>query len=116
VEHAAEFEIRGDVLQPRDVLLQRRQRCVVAFGARELEQLVAVLQPGIEIPDGVDDVFELLLFLAEFLGPLLIVPDLGVFEVLRDDGEALRLDVEVKDTSAARPYAAADRRESWRAG
>jgi len=116
VKHAAEFEIRGNLLEPGDVLLQGRQRCVVAFATRELEQLVAVLQPGIEIPDGVDDVFELLLFLAEFLGPLLVVPDLGIFEFLRDDGEALRLDVEVKDTSAARPCAVADRRESWRAG
>jgi len=83
--------------------------------SRELEQLVAVLQPGIEVPDGVDDIFELLLFLAEFLGPLLIVPDLGILEFLRDDGEALRLDVEVKDTSAARPCGASGRRAGDRA-
>jgi len=58
----------------------------------------------------VDDRFEGLLFLAELLGALRVVPQLGVLELAVQRFEARLLAPVVKDTSAARPCAKRGRR------
>jgi hypothetical protein len=115
VEHPTEFHAVHGVFEPVDVARHPDQRRVVALGARQFEQLRAVLQPRVEIGERADDRFELLSFLAQLLRPLRVVPDPGILERPRDSGKALRIDLEVKDTSADRQRAAAIRRGYWRA-
>jgi hypothetical protein len=56
-----------------------------------------------------DHGFERLLFLAERLRALRVVPQLRVFELAVQRGEAALLRLEVKDTSAARSTGSAGR-------
>jgi hypothetical protein len=104
-KHPAELHGIDRGFQSRDVVGHRVERGVVGVVARELEQLAAVIEARGEPGKRADDVVELLLFLAQDLGALGIVPDLGVFELAPDFRQACSLDVEVKDTSAARPCA-----------
>jgi hypothetical protein len=62
------------------------------------------------------DEIERLLFPAEFLGALGIVPDLGIFERPVDGLEAGFLYIDVKDTSAVRPGVRAVQRRYLRSG
>jgi len=58
----------------------------------------------------VDDRFERLLFLTEFLRALRVVPQLGILELVVQRLEARLLACVVKDTSAARRFAKRGRR------
>ncbi|HEY6966574.1 MAG TPA: hypothetical protein VI229_03820, partial [Burkholderiales bacterium] len=89
---------------------------VVAFAARDVEELLCVGEPGGDRGEPGHGVVERLLLAAQLLGLLLVAPDAGVGEELLYDLEALPLAVEVKDTSAARPTASAARRASRRSG
>jgi hypothetical protein len=102
-EHPAELEPLDDLREARDVVAHRRERRVVVVGAGELEELAAVGQAAVEVGQRRDDAFELLLLLAELLRLRGIVPDLRILERTADLLEGLRLQVEVKDTSASRP-------------
>jgi hypothetical protein len=62
------------------------------------------------------DEIKRLLFPAELLGALGIVPDLGIFERPVDFFEAYFLYIDVKDTSAVRPGVRAGRRRYLRSG
>jgi hypothetical protein len=55
-------------------------------------------EPGGEACERADLGFEARAFLAQLLGPLRLVPDIGLFELALDFYQALRLGVEVKDT------------------
>jgi len=55
-------------------------------------------------------VVEQLLFLAQFLGALGVVPDLGVLEFAVQFFESSFLEIDVKDTSEVRPDGARGRR------
>ena len=87
----------------RDRAWRRRSRRAPARTARALSP-----EPGVEsvsVPTMPSSCF---LLLAELLRALLVVPDLRDPRARVDDlGQPLRLRVEVKDTSAARPRAAA---------
>jgi hypothetical protein len=85
-------------------------------GARELEQLLRVGNPAADAPQRPDDRLEGLLFPADFLRPLLVGPEPGVFLLAVQRRQALFLGLEVKDTSAARPTGSAVRRASRRSG
>jgi hypothetical protein len=89
---------------------------MVCIAARELKQLGGVRKPAADAAEGADDRLERLLFLAELLCALRVAPDLGVGERALYLGEPLRFAVEVKDTSAARPTAAAGRKARRRSG
>ena len=115
-EHPAELHRRDDILQALYVTLDRLQRVIVPFGARELEQLAGILQILVEPGERSHHALELLLLLAKLLGPFLIGPDLRIFQVAGYRLQPLRLCVEVKDTSAGRQRAAASRRGCWRFG
>jgi hypothetical protein len=79
------------------------ERCIVILCTSHLEQLFRVLQARADAGQCGDAAFEGLLFPAELLGSLLVVPDAGIGEQLLYFREALLLAFEVKDTSAARP-------------
>jgi hypothetical protein len=59
---------------------------VVVFLAYHVEQLAAVGGLLVQVFQGDDDAFQELLFLAQFLGVLGVVPDVGVFEFPGDFG------------------------------
>jgi hypothetical protein len=114
VKHAPELEIGDAPLDAADVAFDGAQRGVVGFGARELVELLAVVELAPQLGQCQDDTVELLLLLAELLRARRIVPDLRVLELAIDGGETCALDVEVKDTSAAGRSARADPRSRSR--
>ena len=67
-ELLARYEARGD------------ERVFVAFLARHLEEILRVARVVLDAVEHVHDAFEQLLFLAEPLGVLRVVPDVRVFE------------------------------------
>jgi hypothetical protein len=83
-EHPAEFHRLDDFLDLFGVRAHCFERGVVAFFARHLEQVGSVSQVGARLLQREDDAFQRLLLLAEILGALLVVPDVGVFEFLVD--------------------------------
>jgi len=111
-----EFELGNRLFELRDVRLQCGERRVVALGARQLEELFAVLDAARKRAQRFDDLVEVLFFLAEILGPLLIVPDRRVLELPGDDFETFALGLEVKDTSAVAPSGPSVRPASTRSG
>jgi hypothetical protein len=86
---------------------------VISIRPGQLEQLGGVREAAADAAQRADDGFERLLFLAEVLRALRVVPQLGVFQLAVQRLEAALLRLEVKDTSAARPTAPAGRR-GWR--
>jgi hypothetical protein len=85
------------------------QRVVVVFLARHGEQLVGILQAIADAIKRQDDVFKRLLFLAEFLRALSVIPDLRVFKLARNGIQLIEFLIVVKDTSEAQPFSARDR-------
>jgi hypothetical protein len=102
-EHPLEFEFRDFPAEPGGIRFDRQQRRVVVIGARHLEQLLRVAQTAAQALHPPDDVVEQLLLPAEFLRLLRVVPDVRVFEFARNLLQSLRLGIDVKDTSTARP-------------
>ena len=88
---------------------------LVRLGAGELEELRAVFQSLSQARQGADELVELLFLFSQLLRPLLVAPDAGILERFRNGVQALRLGVEVKDTSADRQRAAAIRKASRQA-
>ncbi len=111
-EHAAELHVGDGRLEALDVLFDRHQRVVIALFTRQLEQLLRAFQILGQLAQYLDHAFEHLLFLAEILGPLRVVPDLGVLQFAVDFGQTSYLDVVVKDTPVDLPFGNGDRR--WR--
>jgi hypothetical protein len=99
-EHAAEFEVGDEFLHGVEVGLDRLQRGFVILLARHLEQVAGVGQRHADAGQRADHGFEGFLLLAQGLGALRVVPELGVFEDLAQFGELFRFAVVVKDTSA----------------
>ncbi|GHB07007.1 hypothetical protein GCM10007159_31400 [Modicisalibacter luteus] len=58
--------------------------CIVLFHHRQLEQLLVVHQATIQGIDGLDDGLQRGAFLAQLLGIVGIIPDVGVFELAGD--------------------------------
>src|SRR5207244_3231353 len=112
-KHAAEFQRRHVLRQPFRFLADFLQGGIVRVSARELEELRGVREPAADAAEGADDRFERLLFLAEVLRALRVLPQLRVFELAVQRRKAPGLRLEVKDTSAAPPTAPAGRR-GWR--
>jgi hypothetical protein len=79
-----------------------RERCLVVFLARELEQLVGFAERAIDSLHGMDDGFQRGPFAAEALSALGIRPDVPILELAAYFLQPLALRVEVKDTSARR--------------
>ena len=86
---------------------------VVAIATRELEKLVAVVDPARQVGQRDDHAVERLLLLAQRLCPLGVVPDVRILELARHLLASRGLHIEVKDTSAARPCGSSGRR-AWR--
>jgi hypothetical protein len=64
-------------------------------------------EPVVELDDGIYGALQPGALLAETLGLLGIVPDLGILQLALDFLEALALCIDVKDTPSERPRAPA---------
>ena len=113
-KHPAEFHVFDQFFQVVGVLFDGQQRVIILLFARHLKQVVGVAQAGVDFGQRVDNRFQRLLFLAEFLRAFRIVPDGGVFQFLVDLFEFLRLRIEVKDTSVIRLRGSSGRRAGRR--
>ena len=79
--HPPEFE-RGDVLrQLFHVARYAGDGGIVTFGARKLKELLRIRKPAVDAAKRADQRFELLLFLAELLRALRLLPQLRIFEL-----------------------------------
>src|SRR4051812_2652917 len=103
VEHAPELEVLHDGLELAGLGLDRLQARLVPVLLAHFVELEVVGQLAVQVLDGQDDAIELLLFLAQLLGLLGVVPDRGVFQRGGDGSQALRFGIEVKDTSGDQP-------------
>jgi hypothetical protein len=66
------------------ISLDRFQRIGIAFFARHLQQVVGILDAGVDAGQRVDYVLERFLFAAQVLGALRVIPDFRVFEFAVD--------------------------------
>jgi hypothetical protein len=99
-KHALEFEALDFLSEPLGVAFDFVDRARVALGLGEFQKFRTVAQAAVELIESADDLFELGAFLAEFLSPLRVVPDLGLLEFPRYFLKALVLVVVIKDTSS----------------
>jgi len=76
-----EFQRRDFLPELFDVGGNPEHRFVVAFGARELEELGGIGQPAANAAERADQGFERFLFLAELLRALRVFPELRVFQL-----------------------------------
>ena len=113
VEHALEFQVGNLARQRRDIRRDRLQGGVVVFLAGQFEQFLGIVDSGAKQAHARADVLEELLFAAEVLGTLGIIPDVRAFQLTGDYFQALLFGSDVKDTSAVRPASSGGRR-AWR--
>jgi len=104
-EHPAELEPLDQPADAVDVVLHAFERGVVVLAAGEREELAGVGKPGVDLLDGAQRLLEGAAFLAELLGLLRVVPDLGILERADDFDQPGFLGVVVKDTSGAPRFA-----------
>ena len=88
-----------------DVRCQRSRGGLVVLQLDQLGQLQAVGDAARQLTDAADDFFQTRSLAVELLGALGVFPDLGVFELAQDLGQALLAGIEVKDTPVAWPPA-----------
>jgi hypothetical protein len=62
------------------IRLNRLQGRGIVFQLREFEQLLRIVQLAVKLRERLDDRFKRLLFLAQFLRALLVIPDRRVFQ------------------------------------
>jgi len=103
VEHPAELELLDLLAQFLGVVGDGLQARLVAFFLAHLVELGVVGQVTLQALDGQHHAVQRLLFLAQFLGLLGVVPDRRVFQRGVDRPQAFGFGIEVKDTSASRP-------------
>jgi hypothetical protein len=97
-KHAPEFEPLDVLDQRRDVAKNVRERAFVALLRGQRVEVRGFRQRAIEPRELADDALERGALAAEPLRPLLIRPNVGIFELLVDLFETLTLLVVVKDT------------------
>jgi hypothetical protein len=81
-----------------DIGHERIQRVAIVLFHYEFQQAACVCKASCQRIQGCDNLLELRPFLAEGLGTVGFVPDIGLFELALDLGQAFRLGVVVKDT------------------
>jgi hypothetical protein len=108
-KHAAKFKAADLLLEAADIAFDADQGFFVILAAGKLEQFGGIGQLLVDIDQRQYDAFQQFLLLAQFLGALGVVPDLGIFEIAVQFFELRGLGIEVKDTSAVRRYAGGNR-------
>lgn len=109
VEHAAEFQLLHDLGELGFFGRDGLEAGFVAFFLAHVVELGVVGELAAELVQRDDYVVQGLLFPAQFLGTLGVVPDRGVFERGVDRPQSFSFGIVVKDTSGARPCAGSGR-------
>ena len=113
-EHAPEFHVGDDFLHRRDVASDGHHCRFVVFAARHPEQVACIAQSLVQLFQGADYRFQLLVFAPQLLGALGIIPDRRIFGQPDDFAQAVAFAFEVKDTSAVPDPGNPGRRAGWR--
>jgi hypothetical protein len=100
-EHALELEPLDLLLEPADVLLDRRDGSRIPFGLGEFQQFASLLEAFLDPVECPDDRLELRALATELLRLLGLLPDRGVFEFPQDLREPLAAPLVVKGTPSA---------------
>jgi hypothetical protein len=108
-KHAAKFKAADLLFETADIAFDADQGFFVILAAGEFEQFGGIRQFLVDVDQRQYDAFQQFLFLAQFLGALGVVPDLGIFEIAVQFFELRCLGIEVKDTSAVRSCAGENR-------
>jgi hypothetical protein len=74
------------------------QHAFIALFLDHGKEFIGFINAGFKVDNGVNHRFEARTLLAQFLGMLGIVPDIGVFQFATDLGQLLLLCFKVKDT------------------
>ena len=101
-EHAAKFELLDLLFEALEIGHERIQRVAIVLFHYEFQQAARICKASCQRIQGCDNPLELRPFLAEGLGTIGFVPDIGLFELALDLGQAFRLGVVVKDTPLTR--------------
>ena len=72
----------------------------VVFLNSQVQEFAGIVEAGCQFVENDNDLFQLRTFLAERLGALGFVPDIGLFELALDFYQSFCLAVVVKDTSS----------------
>jgi hypothetical protein len=104
-EHALEFQPLHLGFETLHIRCQRGGGGLVVFQLDQLGQFERVGDAARQLADAADDVFQTRPLAIEFLRALGVFPDLGVFELAQDFGQALLAGIEVKDTPVGFPPA-----------
>lgn len=84
IEHALEFKLGDFSFNGFDVLANGFNRFPVFFGHGELKKLCCIIDARGQAVKAADDIVKHLLFFADFLGMLRIIPEIRVFNLAVD--------------------------------
>ena len=101
VEHTLELELLDLLGHPLQVAGDFFLGSGIALFNGQLQQPRGIFDALADLIEGQQYTFEARTLLAERLGALLVIPDLGVFEILQDLIQAVELVIEVKGTPLA---------------
>jgi len=99
-EHAAKLKAGDDLLEPLKIADDFTDRGVVIFFDGHFEEFTGIGQAGRYLVETFDDLLKLRALLPKRLCTLRLVPDIRLFELALDLGQAFRLALVVKDTSS----------------
>ena len=109
-EHATKFQATYLFLEACKVGDEFFDRVGIIFFQRHLQKFVSISKPGCQRIKAENDLFQKRPFLAERLGPIRLVPDVGFFQFSLDFSQALSISFVVKDTPLTPKYVRSRRR------
>jgi hypothetical protein len=108
-KHATKLERSQFRLERRDIAFNLTDRIGIILVDSKGQQLVRIAKPTGKLVQNDNDLFQLRTFLAERLGSLGFIPDVGLLEFALNFGQAFRLAVIVKDTPSTQQCVQRDR-------
>jgi hypothetical protein len=109
-EHATKFQATYLFLETCKVIDEFFDRVGIIFLQRHLQKFTGVGKPGCQRIKAENDLFQKRPFLAERLGAIRLVPDVGFFQFPLDFSQALSISFVVKDTPLTPKYVRLRRR------
>ena len=99
-EHTAKLELVDSLFKSSEIGNHFSDRVAIVLVQRKLQQIIRVRQTRSQRIQRCNHLLEPRPFLTQGLGTIRLIPDIGLFELALDFGQALRLTVVVKDTSS----------------
>ncbi len=101
-EHAAELELAELLFEALEVRLNLGDCVFVVLLGGKVQEVGGIVETGRQLVESYDNGFERGAFLSKRLGSLGVIPDVGLFELALNLGQALLLLIVVKDTPLTR--------------